>query len=76
LQARDHAHHYSTNSVRRILERNGFSRVEFVHLRPVEDTTGAVVRGVKRLSFEVVRAVAVVTRGYLNLDNLFVLAHK
>jgi 2-polyprenyl-3-methyl-5-hydroxy-6-metoxy-1,4-benzoquinol methylase len=76
LQATHHAHHYSMTSVRRMLERNGFSRVEFVHLHPVEDASNAVARGVTRLSFEAVRAVALVSRGYLNFDNLFVLAHK
>ena len=76
LQATHHAHHYSRSSIRSILERNGFSRVEFVHLRPVEDVSSAFAQGVKRLSFEAVRAVAVVSRGRLNLDNLFVIAHK
>jgi 2-polyprenyl-3-methyl-5-hydroxy-6-metoxy-1,4-benzoquinol methylase len=76
LQATHHAHHYSRTSIRRMLERNGFSRVEFVHLHPVEDASSAVPRGVTRLSFEAVRAVALVSRGYLNFDNLFVLAHK
>ena len=39
LQARDHAHHYSMSSIRRLLERNGFSRVQFVHLRPVQSVS-------------------------------------
>jgi 2-polyprenyl-3-methyl-5-hydroxy-6-metoxy-1,4-benzoquinol methylase len=30
LQAGDHAHHYSPSSIRRLLERNGFTQVEFV----------------------------------------------
>ena len=76
LQAGHHAHHYSMTSIRRILERNGFSRVEFVHLHPVEDGSSAAARQLTRLSFEAVRAVALLSRGYVNLDNLFVVAHK
>jgi SAM-dependent methyltransferase len=79
LQARDHAHHYSMSSIRRLLERNGFSRVQFVHLRPVQSVpsnkNGARCRA-KNVCFEVVRALALVSRGHVNFDNLFVLAHK
>jgi hypothetical protein len=61
------------------LERNGFSRVQFVHLRPVQTVRGSkkgARRGAKHVGFEVVRALALVSRGRLNFDNLFVLAHK
>jgi SAM-dependent methyltransferase len=79
LQARDHLHHYSMSSIRRLLERNGFSRIEFVHLHPIQ---GAAVSKsgflpvMKNTCFEVVRALAVVSRGHLNFNNLFVLAHR
>jgi 2-polyprenyl-3-methyl-5-hydroxy-6-metoxy-1,4-benzoquinol methylase len=74
LQARHHLHHYSMSSLRRLLERNGFSRVEFLHLHPVQSAglTGVV----KNAWFEAVRALAVITGGRWNFDNLFVLAHK
>jgi 2-polyprenyl-3-methyl-5-hydroxy-6-metoxy-1,4-benzoquinol methylase len=79
LQARDHAHHYSMSSIRKLLERNGFARVQFVHLRPVQtvlDGQHGVRRRAKHVGFEVVRALATVSRGHVNFDNLFVLAHK
>ena len=78
LQARNHAHHYSMSSIRKLLRRNGFERVEFVHLRPVQavnDRTG-LVRGATNASFQVVRALAVLSGGRLNFDNLFVVAFK
>jgi 2-polyprenyl-3-methyl-5-hydroxy-6-metoxy-1,4-benzoquinol methylase len=79
LQARDHAHHYSTSSLRRLLERNGFSRIEFQHLRPVGSVSTRqrwLRQGVKNLGFEAVRALAFVSGGHLNFDNLFVVARK
>jgi 2-polyprenyl-3-methyl-5-hydroxy-6-metoxy-1,4-benzoquinol methylase len=32
LQAHEHAHHYSMSSIRKLLERNEFTRIQFVHL--------------------------------------------
>jgi SAM-dependent methyltransferase len=74
LQPRHHLHHYSTASLRRLLERNGFSRIEFVHLRPIQ-RPGLAGR-VQGTVFQAVRTLASVTGGRLNLDNLFVVAHK
>jgi len=74
LQARHHLHHYSMASIRRLLERNGFSRVEFLHLRPIQ--RAGVTGGAKNVGFQAVRALAFVTGGRLNIDNLFVLARK
>jgi 2-polyprenyl-3-methyl-5-hydroxy-6-metoxy-1,4-benzoquinol methylase len=79
LQARDHLHHYSMSSIRTLLERNGFSRVQFAHLHPIQGyspSKSGLRPGVKNALFEVVRALAIASRGHLNLDNLFVLAHK
>jgi len=77
VQARDHAHHYSMSTVRKLLERNGFTRIEFVHLHPVQDPDGAaLLRGARNISFQAVRALAVISRGHLNFDNLFVVAHR
>jgi 2-polyprenyl-3-methyl-5-hydroxy-6-metoxy-1,4-benzoquinol methylase len=76
LMARDHLHHYSMASIRRLLERNGFSRVEFVHLHPIDSVSGTFVRGIKDLGFEAVRALAAASGGCLNFDNLFVVAYK
>jgi ubiquinone/menaquinone biosynthesis C-methylase UbiE len=78
LQARDHAHHYSTSSIRKLLGRNGFGQVDFVHLAAVQARNGAsgLRRRAKTLGYEGVRALAVLSRGSLNLDNLFVIAWK
>jgi SAM-dependent methyltransferase len=79
LQARDHMHLYSAHGIRALLERNGFGRVEFVHLHPIEGVSGnkrAVVRGFKNTCFAAVRALATMSGGRLNIDNLFVVARK
>jgi 2-polyprenyl-3-methyl-5-hydroxy-6-metoxy-1,4-benzoquinol methylase len=76
LQPHHHAHHYSAESIRDLLIRNGFSRVEFAHLHPIEDASGLFGRGLRRLAFRAIRDVAVVSRGALNFDNLFVAAYK
>ncbi len=77
--SRNHLHYYSEVSIRCLLERNGFSGIEFVHLHPIDSVSShsrVFVRGVKNACFEVVRAVAIVSGGRLNFDNLFVLARK
>jgi SAM-dependent methyltransferase len=78
MMARDHFHHYSQKSIASLLERNGFRRVEITHLHPIEglQKSGLVARGVKRLSFQAVRGLAVASMGHLNFDNLFVIGKK
>jgi SAM-dependent methyltransferase len=79
LQARDHMHHYSTSSARRLLERNGFTRIQFVHLRPVASVArsdSASARAMRAVWFHAVRALAVCSGGRLNFDNLFIVARK
>jgi len=79
LQAKNHPHHYATSTIRRLFERNGFSRVQFVHLKPVQGPTGrptALSVAFKAVCFEVVRSLAFLSAGRLNFDNLFVVAHK
>jgi 2-polyprenyl-3-methyl-5-hydroxy-6-metoxy-1,4-benzoquinol methylase len=79
LMARDHLHYYKPITIRRLLGKNGFSAVDFVHLHPIQGVTprsGTWLGSVKNVGFEVVRAVAVASGGRLNLDNLFVVARK
>jgi SAM-dependent methyltransferase len=79
LMPRDHPHHYSEASIRGLLERNGFASIEFTHLRPIDGVSSrhrVFVRGVRNVGFAAVRAIAVVSSGRLNFDNLFVIARK
>jgi 2-polyprenyl-3-methyl-5-hydroxy-6-metoxy-1,4-benzoquinol methylase len=79
LQARDHLHHYSSSTLRTLLERNGFSRVEFIHLHAI-DATSSKRRIPAQLArsawFHAARGLARVSRGRVNIDNLFVVAQK
>jgi len=79
LQARDHPHHYSASAVRRVLERNGFVEIQFLHLRPVDSMAhpgNPLGGGLRYLWFQAVRALATLSGGRLNYDNLFVVARK
>jgi 2-polyprenyl-3-methyl-5-hydroxy-6-metoxy-1,4-benzoquinol methylase len=77
LQGFDHPHQYSMRSIRTLLKRNGFVDVQFEHLHPIEgDHPRVLVRFGKNLCFEIVRALALASRGRLNFDNLFVVAQK
>lgn len=77
LQGSDHPHHYSMRSIRQLLGRNGFVDVSFIHLHPIGSVTGkTLVDHLKNISYQGLRALAAVSGGYLNLDNLFVVARK
>jgi 2-polyprenyl-3-methyl-5-hydroxy-6-metoxy-1,4-benzoquinol methylase len=79
LQAKNHAHHYSASSIRRLLERNGFSRIRFLHVQPIQgpsERRNVFIPVVKSMCFEAVRSLAVLSGGRLNFDNLFVVAHR
>jgi SAM-dependent methyltransferase len=79
LQARDHPHHYAMRSMATLLARNGFGAPEFIHLHPIETGTGwrgTFVNAGKHASYQALRALAVCSGGFLNFDNLFVVARK
>ena len=79
LEARDHINIYKVSTLRRVLVRNGFHRVRFIHLRPIEavaDAGGAVARLVKRAWFVAAVALFHVSMGRINVDNLFVVARR
>ena len=79
LQPRDHMHHYSVATLRTLLERNGFSQLEFMHLRPIDGRSAARGLGgrlARSAWFHAARGLATITRGRVNIDNLFVAARK
>jgi len=79
LEAKDHVHLYSMQSIRRLLARNGFSRVAFLHLPPIQAVAGSrsrLLTGVKNQWFWCAKAVFSLSGGLVNLDNLFVVAGK
>jgi 2-polyprenyl-3-methyl-5-hydroxy-6-metoxy-1,4-benzoquinol methylase len=74
LEARDHLHLYSPDTLTRLATRNGFKEIEFLHLPPIQSVAGSgnpLLRGAKNLWFHTSRALAVLSRGRCNLDNLF-----
>jgi SAM-dependent methyltransferase len=79
LEARDHVNLYRVPTLRRVLTRNGFHRVQFIHLNPVDavaDAGGLPARLLKRAWFVAATALFHASLGRINLDNLFVLARR
>jgi 2-polyprenyl-3-methyl-5-hydroxy-6-metoxy-1,4-benzoquinol methylase len=79
MQAHDHLHYYSMSSINRLLERNGFSRIEFIHMHPVQSVQGRrsrILRETKNAWSMVARTLANFSRGHFNFNNLFIVAHK
>ncbi len=78
LQAREHLHQYSIDSMYRLLERNRFTRIKFIHLTPVQSAGVAnlPLRFAKIATSMAIRTLDTISGGQWNFDNLFVLARK
>jgi SAM-dependent methyltransferase len=77
LMARDHFHHYAPGTLRRLLERNGFSDVQFLHLHPIDNPSPSLPsRFARSCWLHLSRGLATATRGRLNIDNLYACARK
>lgn len=79
LEAKDHLHLYSPGTARRLLGRVGFATTDVVHLPPIQSVAGSQSRLlalVKNLWTGAARVLDAVTLGHVNLDNLFLAAHK
>ena len=78
LEATGHAHHYSATTSRVLLQRNGFKETKFAHFRPVLARPEASVfqRHAKTAGYYVVLAISAISGGLLDLDNLYIIAHK
>ncbi|MCX7017408.1 MAG: class I SAM-dependent methyltransferase [bacterium] len=79
LEARDHCHIYTPTSMRLLVKRNGFSDIRFTHLRPIQSIAG---RGgmprtfAKTLWHHASIMLDRLSKGRINMDNLFVIARK
>lgn len=79
LEARDHLHLYSEAGLRKLLERNDFMDIEVTHLHPIQSVAGsgsASLRLAKNLWFQVARLLWHLSYGWINLDNLFMVARR
>ncbi len=79
LQPHDHLHHYSSSAIRTLLVHNGFSRVQAVHLHAIDSPSSkrrTVSRLARSLWFHAARGLDLLSRGRLNIDNLYVVAQK
>ncbi|MDX1503104.1 MAG: class I SAM-dependent methyltransferase [Thermoanaerobaculia bacterium] len=79
LEARDHVNLYTPASLRRVLERNGFADVRYLHLPPIQSVSGSrspVLTGLKNLWAAAAAGLDRLTLGRVNLDNLFAVATR
>lgn len=79
LEARDHVNLYSTDTIQRVLHRNGYGDIRFVHLHPIQSLAGNRSRFLallKNVGFHASRLLCKISLGRVNLDNLFVVARK
>jgi 2-polyprenyl-3-methyl-5-hydroxy-6-metoxy-1,4-benzoquinol methylase len=79
LEARDHVNLYKTSTLRRVLLRNGFHGITYIHLSPIDAVAGIrapIARLAKRAWFLTAVLLFHATFGRINLDNLFVVARR
>lgn len=79
LEARDHINIYSPGAIKTILNKNGFRKIKFVHLHPIQSVTGSkspLLKAVKNLWFYLAKLLNAVSFGEINIDNLFIVARK
>jgi SAM-dependent methyltransferase len=76
LEARDHVNLYTGRTLQRVLTRNGFSRVQYIHLRPIDAVAdgGLLARLAKRAWFAAAVVLFHASWGRVNVDNLFAAA--
>lgn len=79
LEAKDHLNIYSPGALTKILNQNGFKRVEFVHLKPIQSAAGSksiFLKFIKNFWYYFSVIVFKASAEKINLDNLFVVAKK
>ncbi|MDI6757793.1 MAG: class I SAM-dependent methyltransferase [Endomicrobiia bacterium] len=79
LEPKDHLNIYSAQSLRTLLNRNGFPKISFIHLKPVQSVAGSknrLLRLVKNLWFYSSSVLFRATFGRINAANLFAVAMK
>lgn len=79
LEAKDHLNVYSPKTIKILLERNGFSKVKFIHLKPIQSVSGSksrLLRLFKNFWFYLAVGLYYATFRRVNIDNLFIVSKK
>jgi len=77
LEAKDHINIYSMETISRILYRNDFKQIRFIHLKPIQSVSGSkspVLKFIKNLWYYFSVVLFWLTFKRINFDNLFVVA--
>jgi 2-polyprenyl-3-methyl-5-hydroxy-6-metoxy-1,4-benzoquinol methylase len=79
LEARDHINIYSPKTLKIVLQRNGFNKIQFIHLKPIQSVSGSKnlpLKYLKNVYFYFTKLLYILTFGKINIDNLFVITKK
>jgi 2-polyprenyl-3-methyl-5-hydroxy-6-metoxy-1,4-benzoquinol methylase len=79
LEARDHINIYSSRTIKKVLQNNGFDKIDFVHLYPIQSASGSKNRAVlivKNIWYNLAKIVYKISFKKINVDNLFVTVRK
>jgi len=79
LEARDHINIYSAQTIKKVLNDNGFLKIKFIHLHPIQSVAGSkneILKLIKNFWFYFSRILSIMTFGKINIDNLFIIAKK
>ncbi len=79
MEAKDHVNIYSMETMSKVLERNNFLDVEFIHIHPIQSVAGSksiILKFIKNLWFHVSKFLYFVSFKKVNINNLFVIARK
>ncbi|PIR12912.1 SAM-dependent methyltransferase [Candidatus Falkowbacteria bacterium CG11_big_fil_rev_8_21_14_0_20_39_10] len=79
LEAKDHINVYSPKTMEKILGRNGFENVGFIHLHPIQSMAGSkniVLKWIKNLWYWSAKFLFFISFKKVNINNLFAIAKK
>lgn len=79
LEARDHVNIYSPKIMEKVLGRNNFLKVNFIHLHPIQSVAGSrniILKWIKNLWFWSAKLLFFISFKRVNINNLFVIAKK
>jgi SAM-dependent methyltransferase len=79
LEAKDHINIYSPKTIKVLLDKYGFSNIEFIHLHPIQSVSGSkhgLLKLAKNFWFNISVIIFYLSFKRINIDNLFVVAKK
>lgn len=79
MEAKDHINIYGVKTIKEVLKKSGFKKVFFIQLSPIQSVSGSkniVKIFIKNLWSIFSKILFKVSGGFININNLFVVAIK